>query len=167
METIARTFIIRSGENQFTQQKVFGNARIGRVDIAMNTISAFTGHFQENPFHYQKFGLGELRVVRGGRALVSLDTINDCRAKVTTRKAMRKFLRYRIINFRTTKYSYSISLPFKILEKNIYYPELSGESIRLEMFLDLPSRNVTEIIVLRGRISNVKNDQFGTVAKNV
>ena len=54
----------------------------------MNTNSAFTGHFQENPFHYQKFGLRELRIVRGGRAIVSLDTTNACRAYVTTMKAM-------------------------------------------------------------------------------
>ena len=30
----------------------------------------------------------------------------------------------------------------------IHYPELSGESIRLEMFFDRPLTNVTEFIVL-------------------
>ena len=30
--------------------------------------------------------------------------------------------------------------------ENIHYPELSGESIRLEMFSDHPLRNLTEII---------------------
>ena len=54
----------------------------------MNTNSAFTGHFQENPFHHQKFCLREIRIVRGGRAIVSLDTTNDCRACLTTVKAM-------------------------------------------------------------------------------
>ena len=88
METIARTFIISSGQNQFIQKNVFNNAPIRRKAIAMNTNSAFTGHFQENPFHYQKFGLRELRVVRGGRAIASVDTTNDCRAYVTTMKAM-------------------------------------------------------------------------------
>ena len=77
METIARTFIIPSGQNQFIQENVFNNAPIRRVAIAINTNSAFTGHFQEDPFHYQKFGLRELRIVRGGRAIVSLDTTND------------------------------------------------------------------------------------------
>ena len=55
----------------------------------MNTNSAFTRHFQENLFHYQKFGLRELRIVRGGRAIVSVDTTNDCRAFVTTMKALK------------------------------------------------------------------------------
>ena len=60
IETIARTFIIPSGQNQFIQENVFNNAPTRRVAIAMNTNSAFTGYFQENPFHYQKFGLREL-----------------------------------------------------------------------------------------------------------
>ena len=51
--------------------------------------------------------------------------------------------------------------------ENIHYPEFIGESIRLEMFFDHPLRNVTEIIVLGERMSTVKIDQFGTVAKNV
>ena len=51
--------------------------------------------------------------------------------------------------------------------ENVHYPELSGESLRLEMFFECPLTNVTELIVLGKRISTVKIDQFGTVAKNV
>ena len=47
----------------------------------------------------------------------------------------------------------------------INYPELSGESIPLEMFFDRPLGNATEKIVLGERMSTVKIDQFGTVAK--
>ena len=51
--------------------------------------------------------------------------------------------------------------------ESIHHLELSRESIRLEMFFDRPLGNVTEIIVLGERMSTVKIDQFGTVAKNV
>ena len=51
--------------------------------------------------------------------------------------------------------------------ENIQYPELGGESILLEMFFARSLRNVTEINVLGERMSTVKIDQFGTVAKNV
>ena len=51
--------------------------------------------------------------------------------------------------------------------ENVHYPEVSGESLRLEMFFERPLTNVTELIVLGERISTVKIDQFGTVAKNV
>ena len=45
METIASTFIIPSGQNQFIQENVFNNAPIRKIAVAMNTNSAFTGHF--------------------------------------------------------------------------------------------------------------------------
>ena len=64
IETIARTVIIPSGQNQFIQENVFNTAPIRRIAIAMNTNSAITGHFHENLFHYQKFGLRELRIVQ-------------------------------------------------------------------------------------------------------
>ena len=51
--------------------------------------------------------------------------------------------------------------------ENVHYPELSGENLRLEMFFERPLTNVTKLIVLGERISTVKIDQFGTVAKNV
>ena len=90
METIARTFISPSGQNQFIQENVFNIAPIRRVAIAMNTNSVFVRHFQSNLSHYKIFGLREVRIrtVRGGRAIVSLEKTNDCRAYVTTMKAM-------------------------------------------------------------------------------
>ena len=80
IETIARSFLIPSGPNQFIQENAFNNAPIRRITTAMKTNSAFIGHFQENPFRYRKFGLRELRIVRGGRAAVSIYTTNNCRA---------------------------------------------------------------------------------------
>ena len=73
-ETIARTFIILSGQNHFMQENVFNNAPIRTIAFAINRNSAFIGHFQENPFHNHKFVLRELTNVRGGRAIVSFDT---------------------------------------------------------------------------------------------
>ena len=49
--------------------------------------------------------------------------------------------------------------------EQLHYPELSGESLRLEMFFKLPLEHVTEVIVLGERLSNVQIDKFGTVAK--
>ena len=64
METIARTFIIPSRQNQFNQENVFNNAPFRRIAVAMNTNSAVAGSFQENPFNYQQFHLRELRIIR-------------------------------------------------------------------------------------------------------
>ena len=54
----------------------------------MNTSSAVAGSFHENPFSYQQFHLRELRIIWGGRAIVSLDTTSPCLSYVTTMKAM-------------------------------------------------------------------------------
>ena len=134
METIARTFIIPSGQNQFIQENVFNNAPIRRVAIAMNTNSAFTGHFQVNPFHYQKFGLRELRIVRGGRAIVSVDTTNDCRAYVTTMKAMNFNEEIPALPHNLFQNHYVLVFDLTSLQdagENIHYPELSGESVKV------------------------------------
>ena len=53
METLAKTFIIPARQNQFIQQNIFKNTPIRRITIAMNSNSAFTGSFVENPFWYQ------------------------------------------------------------------------------------------------------------------
>ena len=54
----------------------------------MNSNSAFTGHFAENPFWYQQFNLRVMRILRGGQSIVHHDTTDNCRLFVTTMKAM-------------------------------------------------------------------------------
>ena len=79
LETLAKTFIIPASQNQFIQENIFNNAPIRRVAIAMNTNSAFTGSFTENPFWYQQFGLRHIRILRGGQSVVDYDTSDNCR----------------------------------------------------------------------------------------
>ena len=51
LETLAKKFIIPARQNQFIQKKnILTKAPIRRVAIAMNTNSAFTDSFIENPF---------------------------------------------------------------------------------------------------------------------
>ena len=50
METLTKTYIIPVRENQSIQENIFNNAPIRRIAIAMNSNSAFTGCFAENPF---------------------------------------------------------------------------------------------------------------------
>ena len=50
LETLAKIFIIPARQNQFIHENIFHNAPIRRIAIAMNTNSAFTGSFTENPF---------------------------------------------------------------------------------------------------------------------
>ena len=131
--------------------------------------SAFTGDFKQNLLHYQKFGLRELKIVRGGGAILSVDTTNDCAAYITTMKAM--CFREEIPALPNNLFqidSVIIFDPASLQDagKNFNYLELSGESIRLEVFFDRPLRSVTELIVLGERMSTVEIDQYGMVAEN-
>ena len=57
--------------------------------IAMNSNSAFTSTFAENPFWYRQFNLRDFTILRGGQPLVHQDTTDNCRLFVTTMKAMK------------------------------------------------------------------------------
>ena len=112
----------------------------------------------------------ELEIIRGGRAVASIDTTNNCRAYVTTMKAMNFNEEISALPNDFFTDHYVLAFDFTSLQdacENVHYPELSGESLRLEMFFERPLTNVTELIVLGERISTNKIDQFGTVAKNV
>ena len=54
----------------------------------MNTNSAFTGSFTENPFWHQQFDLRQFRTLRGLQPIVAFDTVVICRLYVSTMKAM-------------------------------------------------------------------------------
>ena len=88
LDTLAKTFIIPARQNQFVHENFFNNAPIRRVAIAMNTNSAFTGSFTENPFWYQQFDLRQNRLLRGGQPIVDSDSADNCCLNVTTMKAM-------------------------------------------------------------------------------
>ena len=51
--------------------------------------------------------------------------------------------------------------------EQLHYPELSRESLKLGIFFQLLLEQLTEVIVLGERLSNVQIDNFGTVAKIV
>ena len=88
LETLAKTFFIPAIQNQFIQENIFNNAPVRRIAIAMNTNSAFTGSYNENPFWYQQFELRQSRILRGGQPIVDFDAADNCRLYVTTMKAM-------------------------------------------------------------------------------
>ena len=116
----------------------------------MNTSSSIEGSFHENSFNYQQFHLRELINIRSGRAIVSSDTISPCRPYVTPMKAMHLnedfpalpmegFQNHCILDFDLTS--------LQDAAEQLHYPELNGESLRLEMFFQFSLEPVTEVII--------------------
>ena len=86
----------------------------------MSTNSSVAGSFRENPFNYEQFHLRELNFVRGGRAIISLDTTAPCRPYVTTMKTMQfneDFPEYFFLVFDLTS--------LQDATEQLHYPELN------------------------------------------
>ena len=170
LETLAKTFIIPARQNQLIQENIFNNAPIRRIAIAMNTNSAFTGSFTENPLLYQQVDLRQIRVLRGGQPIVDFDTSDSCRLYVTTMKAMNFQDNTPSIPIDDSKDHYVLVFdltPMQDATENCHYPELVGEPLRLELKFTNPLENVTELIELGEPISSVVVNKFGVVGKNV
>ena len=170
LETMAKTFIIPARKNQFIQANIFNNAPVRRIAIAMNTNSAFTGSFTENPFWYQQFDLRQIRILRRGEPIVDFYTADNCRLYVTTMKAMNFQDDIPSIPIDDFKDHYVLVFDLTSMQdatENCHYPELVGEPLRLELNFTNPLEHVTELIVLGERMSSVAVDKFGVVGKNV
>ena len=169
LETLAKTFIIPSSQDQFIQENIFNEALIRRIAIAMNTNSAFTGSFTENPFWYQKFDLRQIRLLRGGQPIVEHDTSDNCRLYVTTMKAMNfqdAIPSIPIDNFQDHYVLVYDLTSMQDATEHCHYPELVEEPLRLELNFNTALEHVTEVIVLGERMSSAGVDKFGVVGKN-
>ena len=170
LETLAKTFIIPASQNKFIQENIFNNAPVRRIAVAINTNSAFTGSYTENPFWYQQFDLRQIRLLSGGQPIVDFDAADNCRLYVTTMKAMNFQDDIPPNAFDNFKYHYVPVFDLTSMQdatENCHYPELVGEPMRLELNFTFPLEHVTQLIVLGEQLSSVAVDMFGVIGKNI
>ena len=168
MEILAKTFIVPAKPNQSIQENTFNNAPVRRIAIAMNTNSAFTGSYTENPIRYRQFDLRKITVLRGGQPFFDFDAADYCFLYVLTKKAMNfpdKIPSFPIDNFKEHYVLVSDLISMQDATDNCNYPELFEKRLRLELNFTFPLEHVTEIILLEKRISSVAVDKFGVVGK--
>ena len=150
LETLAETFIIPARQNQFIEKNSFNIAPVRRIAIAMNTNSAFTRSYTENPFWYPQFDLRQIRILRGGQPIVDSDAAN-CGFYVTAMKAMNFQDDIPSIPIDNFKDHYVLVFDLTSMQdaaEIFHYPELVGEPLRLEPNFTFPLEHVTELIVL-------------------
>ena len=169
LELKPRTFIIPAGQNQFIHENIFNNAPIRTLAIAMNTNSAFTGDKSGNPFHYQKFGLREIKISRGNQVVVHMDTSRNCVPYITTMRAL-KFYQDGP-NIIINDYENHFCLVFDLTstqqsELMIHYPDVISASLRLELYFRENLTNTIEVIVAGEQLSSIFIDKNGKVTKN-
>ena len=138
--------------------------------MAMNTNSAFTGSYSENPFWYQQFEFWQIRTLRGGQPIVDFDAADNCSLYVTTMKALNfqdDIPSTPIDNFKDHYVLVFDLTSMQDATENFHYPVLVGERLRLELNFTFPLEHVTELIVLGERLSSVAVDKSGVVGKNI
>ena len=138
LETLAKVFIIPARHRQFIQKNISNNAPARRIAIAMNTSSALTGSYTENPFKYQQFDIRQIRVLRGGQPFVDFDAADNCRPYVTTMKATNfqdDIPATPIDNFKDHNVLVLDLTSMQDATKCCHYTELVGEPLMLELKL--------------------------------
>ena len=146
LETLAKTFIITARQILFIQENIFDIATVCRIALAKNTNSVITGSYTENSFWYQQFNLIQIRILGGAQPIVDFDTADIYRLYVTTMKATN--FQDDIPSILSDKFKYDYALVFHLTSmhgatENCHYPQLVGESLRLELNFTFPLEHVT------------------------
>ena len=135
----------------------------------MNSDSAFTDSFAENPFWYQQFLLRDFRILGGNQPIVQHDTTENCRLYVTTKKTMNfqdGIPSIPVANFKDHYVLVSDLTSMQDASEHYLYLELIREPLRLELYLSSTLENVTEAIALGESVLSFAVDNVGVVGNN-
>ena len=135
----------------------------------MNKNADFTGSMKTNPFHYQKFDLREIRLSRGGQTLIMMNTESNVRPYFNTIKSL---------NFdqdgpgiSLVDYNNHYILVFDLTstqqaDTEVYYPEVVGGGIRIELYFATALTDPVELIILGEKLSTIFINKDGRVVKD-
>ena len=151
LETLAKMFISPARQNQFFQKNIFNNNPVRHIAIAMNTISAFPGSYTENPFWYQLFELRQIEILREVQPIVDFDATNICYLYAMKMKAMNFQDDIPSIPIDNFENRYKIVFDLTSMQdptENCHFPQLVGETLRVELSFSFPLEHVIELSVL-------------------
>ncbi len=172
IETVQKTFIIPAGQNSFTKEDIFSRMPIRRLTLAMATNQQFSGTGDTNPFHYQKFGLSRVAVMRNGIPIggTPLDTNVNVRAYFNSLWA----LGYRQGGHGVPLQHYSnhfvlvfdLTATQEASQQLMIFPELTNASILLQLHFQDNLTDTVELFVMGERFSVVYVDSDRKAYKN-
>ena len=168
-EELPKTFIFPAGQNQFIQENIFSNKPIRMIDIAMNLNNEFSGTHNMNPFHFRKFGLRLVKIVRGNQTIVNLRTENHVRAYAETMKALKFDDDGPNIQYKDFENHFHLFFDLTSTQEanvEMHFPDVVGAGVRLELYFANNLTNTVELFVSGERISSIAIDKEGSVTKN-
>ncbi len=157
-EIKAKTYIIQDGQNEFFVEDIFNQEPIRRLCIALNTNEKFTGTLKENPFHFEKHKLKRVLISRNSIPLVDISTSSNVEPYFGTLESLHFTDSGPAITLKD--YSHHFFLVFDLtapLSSNteVYFPELIGGSLRLQLYFSTPADTPLELLLLGEKLSTV------------
>ncbi len=171
IETVAKSFVTPDGVKTVRLENIFQNEPIRRFALAMNTNRAFSRARRGNPFNYQKFNLISINVSRNGQSTVGtpMDTTDNKLAYYNTLDALAFYNDSHGIPLEQFEHHYVLVFDLTSTGEaahDLLYPELSNESISLNLHFSVALPESLEIFLLDERASVVSIDSARTVTKN-
>ena len=171
-DVIAKTFLISEGTSIYYKDDVFDRAPISRLVFAMVPEKDFTGDYKTNPFHFQDFNLGSVKITREGAPMgaTPIDVSSShIRAYFTSMKALG--FEHSGNGVILNDFEHHFCLAFQLtadllIDDGTIRPELTGARLGLELKFTTVTGDPIRLIVLGERRSVVFIDRHREVVKN-
>ena len=166
---LLKTIMMPIGQNQVITENIFTNEPIRRLVLAMNRNDAFSGTSKTNPFHYQRFGLGKVNIFRGSDQVVGLDTTRDVFSYYDTMESLN--IKSDGNGIKLSDFPDHYILVFDLTstreaDSEVYFPDLVGEPLRLELYFEKALEHTVEILLLGEKLSTLLIDSDGHILKD-
>lgn len=170
-EVIPKTFVIPPGQFTWRHEDVFMKEPIRRLAIAMNTNTAFAGSNVTNPFHYQKFDLRNITLLRNGIPIAGtpLETADNKRAYFASLGSLsftshghgiplEEFDNHFVIVFDLTSTQEA--------SQEYIHPELTNTSLSLDLTFGRQIAAAIEVFLLGEKTSTIYINKSRNISKN-
>lgn len=167
-ESEAKTFIVPANQSTFVRENIFNNRPIRSLAIAMNTNESFTGKLTQNPFHYQTFGLQRIVLYRNGTVLFDNSLKDGGIVQLYSNTLRNLHFDHNSPGISLQEYKNHFVIVYDLTStqqsnSQVYYPELVGGALRLELTFEEALKQSIEILVLGEQLTTVYVKATGEV----
>ena len=165
----ARQFVIPKDQSHFIREDIFNAEPIRRMVLAMCHNNQFTGRWTDTPLAFHKHNLKKVRVLRNGVPVVEYSTSSNTQLYFKTIQNLHFDQDGPLIKLDNYENHYYLVFDLTSTLKcnqEIYYPEIVGAPIRVELEFSANTSTPLELFVLGERFTTVQIDHTGKVLKH-
>ena len=170
-EIIPKTFNVSKGLKSWNHEDIFNREPIRRFALAMTTNSSFLGAKRENPFHFRKFDLDSITVLRNGYPIAGtpLQTDNDKKLYLNSLEALAFSSHGHGISIDDFPDHYVLVFDLTSTQQashDYLYPELTNGSISIDLRFSKDIPDSLELFFLGERSSTIYINSARKIRKN-